>query len=644
MDIFGFLYYFAAVKNSILMKRFFLQRASAVLLLVIISSCSGNNNNIPKEVPPSHPRILLTEGEESLIRQTIVSETLWGSANSFILGECDKLLSKPPVERALTGRRLLDKSREALRRIFYLSYAWRMTSDTKYLDRAETEMLAVSAFSDWNPSHFLDVAEMTMGVAIGYDWLYNELSAESRNIIKEAIVEKGLKPSFESSNNWWVSSSNNWNQVCNAGMTFGALAVYEDEKDLAIRVIERAVSSIQLPLNDYNPDGAYPEGFGYWGYGTSFHVLFLSVMEKAFDNSYELPGGTNFLKTAGYLENMTGPAGIPFNYSDCGTGANTNPAMFWFADKLNDPSVLWSERYYLMNKNLPNDRILPALLIWSAGLTIDKITSPSKNIWVGQGKNPVALMRTSWTDPNAIYVGLKAGSPSVNHGHMDAGSFVMDAKGERWAMDFGMQDYNSLETAGVDLWNMAQTSERWEVFRYNNLAHNTLTVNNKYQVVKGNAVITSYSGQSTMVNAITDISPLYDGQLKKSVRGIAIVDNQYVTVRDEIETAASNTIIRWNLVTSATVTITGDNTAEMVKNGKKLTLKVVEPATITMKTWSTVPLNSFDAQNPGTIMVGFEANIPANSVTAFSVLLLPEGAKENNSFSAKKLSEWPKTD
>ena len=52
-----------------------------------------------------------------------------------------------------------------------------MTSEKKYLNRAVKEMLAVSAFSDWNPSHFLDVAEMTMAVSIGYDWLYDGLSA-----------------------------------------------------------------------------------------------------------------------------------------------------------------------------------------------------------------------------------------------------------------------------------------------------------------------------------------------------------------------------------------------------------------------------------------------------------------------------------
>jgi len=624
-------------------KKFIYNFIFSLLLFSSVSSCSDAESNNYPENPPSHPRILLLEGEESLIRHTIAADNIWNSVNTFILSECDKMLSKPPVERVLIGRRLLDKSREALRRIFFLSYAWRMTSDEKYFLRAEKEMLAVSAFSDWNPSHFLDVAEMTMGLAIGYDWLHEKLSPVSRNTIKEAIVGKGLRPSFQSSNNWWVKSSNNWNQVCNAGMAFGALAVYEDEKELATQVFERAVTSILLPAEEYNPDGAYPEGYGYWGYGTSFHVMLLNAMEKAFGNVYDLPAGNNFLKTAGYLENMTGPKGVPFNYSDCGTGAGMNPAMFWFAARLGDPSVLWSEKYFLLNKSVPNDRLLPAVLIWSAGMTLDRITAPSRKMWIGKGKNPVALMRTSWTDPDAIYVGLKTGSPSVNHGHMDVGSFIMDAKGERWAMDFGSQDYNSLETAGVDLWNMAQTSERWDVFRYNNLAHNTLAVNNQYQTAGGSATIISYSDQPDMLNAISDITSVYNGQLNKAVRGVAIIDNQYVAVRDEIKTPASALTIRWNLLTSAAVTITGSNTAELVKNGKKLILEVLEPSTVTMKTWSTVPPHSYDAQNPGTIMVGFETMLPANSDISLSVILLPAGTRENNSVSALKLSQWPKT-
>ena len=112
-------------------------------------------------------------------------------------------------------------------------------------------------------------------------------------------------------------------------------------------------------------------------------------------------------------------------------------------------------------------------------------------------------MRSSWSDSSAIYVGLKAGSPSVNHAHMDVGSFIMEADGVRWAMDFGMQNYESLESNGVDLWNSKQDSQRWQVFRYNNFVHNTLTVNNSLQRVAGQATITGYSTMPSFMNATT---------------------------------------------------------------------------------------------------------------------------------------------
>jgi hypothetical protein len=615
---------------------------SATLLLFTITSVAQNSTGSLPSALPAHPRILLLSGEENLIQKTIAADSVWNATHLFILSECDKLLKVQPVERILIGRRLLDKSREALRRIFFLSYAWRITSDARYLERAEKEMLAVSAFTDWNPSHFLDVAEMTMAVSIGYDWLYNGLSAESRNTIRKAIIEKGLNPSFESANNSWVKASHNWNQVCNAGMTYGALAVYDEQPELAKRIINRAITSIKLPMDDYMPDGAYPEGYGYWGYGTSFNIMFLSAIEKAFGKGTGPEINTGFFKTASYLENMTGPTGNAFNYSDAGSGGGLQPAMFWFGNRLENPSLLWSEKYHLLNRKPDNDRLLPAVMIWSAGMTMEKIVPPASLIWTGQGKSPVALMRSSWTDKNAVFVGLKAGSPSVNHGHMDIGSFIMESDGVRWAMDFGMQDYNSLETAGVKLWGLAQNSERWDVYRYNNLAHSTLTINGQLQKVEGYASINSFSTVPEMLNAVTDLSEVYKGNLKKAVRGIAIVDKKYVAVRDEIQTADTEVVVRWTMATPAEVKITGPTTATLSKNGKKLTLKIQAPANASLVTWSTEPTHSYDAKNPGTILVGFEVRVPANSKIALMVSLLPEGTTENNSLSRKNLENWPK--
>lgn len=100
-------------------------------------------------------------------------------------------------------------------------------------------------------------------------------------------------------NNSWLKAEHNWNQVCNAGMTYGALAIYEDQPALAKQIIGRAFESIKLPMKDYGPDGIYPEGYGYWGYGTSFNVLFLDAIEKLFKTDFGLNKAPGFLKTAG---------------------------------------------------------------------------------------------------------------------------------------------------------------------------------------------------------------------------------------------------------------------------------------------------------------------------------------------------------
>ena len=556
-----------------------------------------------------HPRILMLAGEESAIKSKIVEDATWMGVHNTIVAASDELLSAAPIQRIQIGRRLLDKSREALRRLFFLSYAYRTTSDKKYFLRAEKEMLAISAFSDWNPSHFLDVAEMTMAVAIGYDWMYNELSPTSRAVIKEAILKKGIEPSLNPKNNSWLKAEHNWNQVCNAGMTYGAMAIYEDQPVLARQIINRAISTIVLPMKDYGPDGIYPEGYGYWGYGTGFNVMFNSAIEKLFGTDFGLNDLPGFLQTAGFMENMTGPSGRPFNYSDAGSGGGFHPAMFWLANKAKDPTLLWQEKKYLNpdnTKSLTDNRLLPAVMLWGTNFSADKITAPTSNTWVGGGKNPIAMMRTSWTDPNAIYVATKGGSVSINHAHMDVGSFIMEANGVRWAMDFGMQDYESLESKGIQLFGRTQDAQRWTVFRLTNLVHNTLAVNGQHQLVTGSAPIISSGKKSKFMNAVEDLSAVYKGQINSSKRGIAIVDKSHVLVRDEIETLEKETTIRWTMLTPATVKIVGNNKAELTKDGKTLMLEVDGPQNLVMKTWSTDPPNSYDAPNPGTTLVGFE--------------------------------------
>ena len=373
--------------------------------------------------------------------------------------------------------------------------------------------------------------------------------------------------------------------------------------------------------------------------------LFIDAWEKFRKSKYSYTGLEGFLKTPYYLLHMVGPSNQNFNYSDGGSGLGIQPAMYWFAKNINDASIIWNDTKFIeknATSKLNDERLLPALLVWAKDIHLQNTNPQSGLYWVGGGVNPVAMMRSSWIDPNALYLGFKTGTPSASHGHMDVGSFVLDADGLRWASDFGMQNYNSLESNGVDLWNMSQNSPRWSVFRYNNLAHNTLSFNNQHQVVKGKAEIGSYSTQPEFMNAIADISEVYAGQIQVAKRGVALIDGKYALVRDELKTLPKPTTVRWTLLTTAAVIISDTNTIVLTQGGKKMYLKIKSNNTFAIKSWSTTSPNSYDAPNPGTSLVGFESVLPADKTTQFDVFLIPEKNLADVNYTILSLAQWPK--
>lgn len=573
-----------------------------------------------------HPRLLLPKGAEKKLLKQINRDEVWKEIHTATLGEADRIITLPVNERIKTGMRLLAVSRENLRRIFILSYAYRMTGQEKYLVRAEQEMLKAASFSDWNPSHFLDVGEMTMALGVGYDWLYPALSEASRRTIREAIVEKGFKPSYDTAYNWFVDAEHNWNQVCNGGLAFGAIAVAESEPEWAQKIIDRAIDKVRLPMRHYAPDGAYPEGPGYWGYGTLFNVLLIGGLESTFGTDYGLSQMPGFMQTGTYEMQMVSSLIKHFNYMDNSYEPESSSAPFWFYSKTQDPSVLCQQVSILQRdtaKKYLKDRVLPAMLIWGAGAPMEKAVAPQETFWAGRGNTPVCVMRSGWGDPNARFVGVKLGSPSINHGHMDVGSFVFEADGVRWAIDLGSEDYNTTETRGVDLWNMAQQSQRWDVFRYNNRSHNTLTFNDKLQRVNGSAQIIESDSATARRFVKTDLTPVYAGQVDKVERTISLVDNDYLLIEDEIMAGKNYTRMRWTLMTRATPKILSDNTVMLEQDGKRCLLKIESETPIVWRFEKTPTVNTFDSPNPDVTMVVFDTDLKRGETQYVRAQLTP---------------------
>lgn len=597
---------------------------------------------------PPHPRLLARDADWARLRARLAQDTALANFHASLIEAARARLPESPVTRRMVGRRLLHTSRELLHRVLLFSYAARTLDGpaaAEFATRAEQEMLAAARFDDWNPSHFLDVGEATAALALGYDWLHDHLTPAGRAEIAAAIRTKGIQPGLDPKDrrNSWHRSKHNWNQVCFGGLMLGALAIAEDAPDEAATLLRLARAGIANGLAPYSPAGVYPEGPSYWAYGTTYQVLMIAALESALGTDWDLCRSPGFLPSAGGVVLLTGPTGLSYNFFDGGEKRSLEPATFWFARRLDDPGLLLFELRDLATSKsraraITANRFAPLAALWWP-----ERTAPSPKLpldWLGESANAVATFRESWASPDAAYLAVKAGRAGLNHGHMDAGSFIYEADGVRWAIDLGMQDYESLESKRIDLWRMAQDSQRWTVFRLSNFSHNTLTLDGALHDVGGQATITRFASDAKLRGAILDLSPVFTGHARRVARGFALQPDRGFVVRDEISGLAPTGTVRWQIATRARIELRGA-TAILHQDNRTLTVRILAPATATfVASPAEPPADGYNAPNPGVSLLS--VTLPADASTpelALAIQFTP-GTGTSAQPNLRPLADW----
>lgn len=581
-----------------------------------------------------HPHLLVTSGKDfEKIGKVVKSSEMLQTIETYILKISNETLGKGPNVREMKGRRLLNVSVDCFTRIFHLTYAYRATGNIRYARRAIQEMLAVASFTDWNPSHFLDVSEMMCGMAIGYDWLYHIMTPLERETIRTALIEKGLEPCLNDDYcAHWLGSSSNWNQVCNCGSTLAAIALIDTNPEYAEKIIPRAIKTLAKPMRLYSPDGAYREGPGYWCYGTAYNCIFLAAVEKYYGTDFglikEFP---DFLKTVDYHLAMMTPTYEVFCYADQAFPAQVSIAPFYLYDKSGNDSYLFMLDRLLRDVPLElarcrHQRTLPAALVFAglSGRKLHHISEPASLSFVAGGRTPVAAFRSSWNDRDALYIGLKCGSPGEGHNHMDEGSFYIEANGVRWAVDLGGENYSKLEKAGADLWSYGEDAGRWRILRTGLWGHNCLILNAHDLNVKGYCKIDRSDTDPMNMWAETDLSSIYDKDAESVSRRVSLVDKRYFVIEDRIVTSAKPVKMRWQMATEAVKLNGRKNKGELVsKDGKVLAIEVEANVKTSFHEWSAEPFASYESPNPGRKFVGFTAKLKPNTEYIIKTKLIP---------------------
>ncbi|NQT88187.1 heparinase II/III family protein, partial [bacterium] len=449
----------------------------------------------------------------------------------------------------------------------------------------------------------------------------------------------------------WVRASNNWGQVCHGGLTAGALAVLEDEPDLAAKTVHNALMNVPRSMHAFAPNGSYPEGPGYWAYGTSYNVVLIAELESALGSDFGLTKAPGFSLTGQYPAVATGPSGLTFNYADGGSSRGPQSCLFWFADRFDRPDWLLGERERVVRaaRNVSardaasgRDRLLPLALLWMTGSHAEpEVAMPLH--WSSGSSTPITIHRGSWTDPNTTFVGLKGGSPSANHGQMDTGSFVLDAAGVRWALDLGAEGYHGIESRGMSLWSRAQSSDRWTIFRQMNQGHNTLVIDGQPQRVAGNAPIVQFSDAAAFPHSIVDLTPVYRDQVKTARRGVALLDGRNVLIQDELTGLKPGSVVRWGMITPGSVDAAGKPSLTLSQGDARLTVTILAPADVTWTEIDTAkPRKPWDSPNRGTRMIAFQAVAPASGDLTLAVFARPRHKQETPTPEIRPLRQWGK--
>jgi hypothetical protein len=536
-------------------------------------------NDVLSTLHKPHPRLMLHDDGLERLKTALKdgSDKDLARCVEQVLQQADKTATEPMLERKLIGPRLLSVSRESVRRIYTLGMAWRLTGKEVYARSARANLLAVCEFEDWNPSHFLDVAEMSHAVGVGYDWFYSYLAPADRDKIRKALVRLGLQEGlavYEKGKGWFHTSTHNWNQVCNGGLLAGALAVADEEPGVAARIVTNAVKSLPRALATYDPDGAWGEGPSYWSYATHYTAYGLGALNSALGNDFGL-SKSDGLRLAGHFPIHTaGPKGLMLNFADVNdlSKLKSSPCTFWLARTYNDATLAATE-----HQRLESQTSTAQHLVWWVKRPADaaKLLASRPLEAYFRGAVEVVTFRSGW-DAGATFAGIKAGYNQVNHGHLDLGNFELDIDGVRWARDLGSDDYNL-----PSYWQgQTQDGKRWTYYRLSSLSHNVPLLAAPggallNQNCQAKSRVTLFSKENS--RAVVDLSQAYAPRASKAFRGLAMVDDRRaVLVQDELELAQASDVT-WAMTTDAAIT-TGGASASLKQDGKELTATILSPA------------------------------------------------------------------
>lgn len=490
-----------------------------------------------------------------------------------------KATTKPFKEldnSANSKKERLKLARDLSQQLMQHAFLFRVTNDPTHLEQAKEYLKAACELEDWNPKHFLDVAETAFGVSVAANWLDGNLDTELKRKVGEALEKKafdefrkevnGSKPPF------WTSGSNNWTIVCNSGLYVAA--VLNPNLASSGEVREKSYQYLKLGMNLFAPDGLWAEGPMYWSYASNYAVFAIEAEKWSTEKESSLQSYAGLNKTLPTFFALVGPSGKTFNYGDANTeGVGVTPAVLKLASYFNQPSEASAYLRTIAkraekSKNDVNHRFALFNLLWFPSHLSTSPELETPQIRLIEGKFDLAVINSDPGKAKNIYLAIKGGNASGSHQHRDAGSFVLDYKKVRFFCDLGKENYNLKDEDGSEM-------DKRSLYRVSSKAHNVIGIGDGEQAEKTTAKA-RLSGSGNNQTVSFDLSAAYAGSASSVERTVSI-DGNSILIEDVIQ--GGNAPIVWQGMTETDINV-AENRVTLTHKKKQLLLEVVEPQNV----------------------------------------------------------------
>ena len=430
------------------------------------------------------------------------------------------------------------------------SFYYSFTGDKAAAEQAKKALLKLCSFSKWNNNWMLErkfwmyfyEGFAIRPVSLGYDMLYHLMTEQERAFVREALMEKGIKPFYRDMVEMNRMPSNQTNHIALMVGSLGLAATTMYGDDPNNPNLEPYLSSILTKAktfidNTYYEDGSYAEPYGYMDGATMHIVEVLAAFERNFGVDYSTT--TNIKNFYKYPILATDSNQLIHSYGDAArtyNGFNMDHTL-WLAHRTKDPYL-----YKYAKKQWDAGKGGYLGYLWYR----DDITAKSREddlplskVFSAQGM----VMRSGWDDASTI-ITTRVG-PNGNHYHYDQGSFQIMKNGEELLTDPGYGGPNYYENLEFLSYDVQAIAHNVLLIDHDPESQTPAHYDNGIKALRDWPRMThTFTGK--IADAVeSDLSSVYKDKLKKYSRTLLYTKSGPIFLFDQVKSKTGGHVYNW---------------------------------------------------------------------------------------------------